>query len=109
MLGLVAQLGERCVRNAEVMGSNPTRSTNDISKNRTYGYGRDFLIAAVEFAIRPICTALCFAAKKGTPDVKGLTPKNKNKKALTIANAFLELVIRIELMTSSLPMTCSTD
>ena len=25
--GLVAQLGERCVRNAEVMGSNPTRST----------------------------------------------------------------------------------
>lgn len=26
--GLVAQLGERRVRNAEVMGSNPTRSTN---------------------------------------------------------------------------------
>ena len=25
--GLVAQLGERCVRNAEVMGSSPTRST----------------------------------------------------------------------------------
>ena len=25
--GLVAQLGERRVRNAEVMGSNPTRST----------------------------------------------------------------------------------
>lgn len=29
--GLVAQLGERCVRNAEVMGSNPTRSTNFIA------------------------------------------------------------------------------
>ena len=28
LLGLVAQLGERCVRNAEVMGSNPTRSTS---------------------------------------------------------------------------------
>ena len=27
--GLVAQLGERCVRNAEVMGSNPTRSTKN--------------------------------------------------------------------------------
>ena len=26
--GGVAQLGERCVRNAEVMGSNPTISTN---------------------------------------------------------------------------------
>ena len=26
--GLVAQLGERRVRNAEVMGSNPTRSTS---------------------------------------------------------------------------------
>ncbi len=26
-LGGVAQLGERCVRNAEVMGSNPTIST----------------------------------------------------------------------------------
>ncbi len=26
--GLVAQLGERCVRNAEVMGSIPTRSTS---------------------------------------------------------------------------------
>ena len=25
--GLVAQLGERCVRNAEVVGSNPIRST----------------------------------------------------------------------------------
>ena len=25
--GPIAQLGERCVRNAEVMGSNPTRST----------------------------------------------------------------------------------
>ena len=28
MDGLVAQLGERCVRNAEVMGSIPTRSTS---------------------------------------------------------------------------------
>ena len=27
--GLVAQLGERRVRNAEVMGSSPTRSTNE--------------------------------------------------------------------------------
>ena len=26
--GLVAQLGERCVRNAEVKGSNPSRSTS---------------------------------------------------------------------------------
>ncbi len=32
----------------------------------------------------------------------------KSKKALQ-TKCFLELVIRIELMTSSLPMTCSTD
>ena len=37
--GLVAQLGERCVRNAEVMGSIPTRSTikNTVIHRLNYG------------------------------------------------------------------------
>ena len=34
--GLVAQLGERCVRNAEVMGSNPTRSTTKTHAKGAY-------------------------------------------------------------------------
>ena len=33
----------------------------------------------------------------------------KNKKRPHLQPFFVELVIRIELMTSSLPMTCSTD
>ncbi len=36
--GGVAQLGERCVRNAEVMGSSPTISTN----NKRDGFSRPF-------------------------------------------------------------------
>ena len=32
VFGLVAQLGERCVRNAEVEGSNPFRSTTSFGK-----------------------------------------------------------------------------
>ena len=32
--GGVAQLGERCVRNAEVMGSNPTISTKRKSRSK---------------------------------------------------------------------------
>ena len=38
--GLVAQLGERCVRNAEVVGSNPIRS---ITKNQSFR--ADFLLS----------------------------------------------------------------
>ena len=35
--GLVAQLGERCVRNAEVMGSIPTRSTSPVGRAAEIG------------------------------------------------------------------------
>ena len=37
--GAVAQLGERCVRNAEVEGSIPFRSTNSTSPNITQDPG----------------------------------------------------------------------
>lgn len=38
--GGVAQLGERCVRNAEVMGSNPTISTKNSECFATGGKGQ---------------------------------------------------------------------
>ena len=41
--GPVAQLGERCVRNAEVMGSNPTRSTTGCRLNSCTRKNRLFL------------------------------------------------------------------
>ena len=52
--GLVAQLGERCVRNAEVMGSNPTRST----KNRQSVRFADFAF------YRTLCRFLKARVKK---------------------------------------------
>ncbi len=36
LLGVVAQLGERCVRNAEVEGSNPFSSTYKLSVLNRY-------------------------------------------------------------------------
>ena len=50
-----------------------------------------------------------------TPSFEAAEIKKRRRKAPTKQKkqpdwvAFLELVIRIELMTSSLPMTCSTD
>ncbi len=46
--GGVAQLGERCVRNAEVMGSNPT-----ISTNKRQSAFADCLFIAVDFRFEP--------------------------------------------------------
>ena len=46
--GAVAQLGERCVRNAEVGGSTPLRSTTEALLTNTVG--KAFLLGFVQFA-----------------------------------------------------------